>query len=75
MKKGIHPEYKVVRVSCACGNSFEVRSTRGEDYQIEICSRCHPFYKGTEEEKLVDKFGMIEKFRKRYKDFAKEKFS
>lgn len=69
MKKGIHPEYKVVRITCACGNSFVVRSTRGQDYAVEICSACHPFYKGAEEEKLVDKFGTIEKFKKRYGNF------
>ena len=67
MKKGIHPEYKVVRITCACGNVIEVRSTRGEDYAIEICSACHPFYKGAEgEEKIVDKFGIVEKFKKRF---------
>lgn len=73
MKKGIHPEYKVVRVSCACGNVFEVRSTYGSDYAVEICSACHPFYKGTEEEKLIDKFGMVEKFKRRYGDFSQKK--
>ena len=27
MKTEIHPEYKLVNVVCACGNTFEVRST------------------------------------------------
>ena len=30
MKKGIHPEYKKCVVKCACGNEFEVRSTKQE---------------------------------------------
>jgi len=28
MKDGIHPEYNVVAVACACGNKFETRSTK-----------------------------------------------
>ena len=28
MKKGIHPEYAVTQVSCACGSTFETRSTK-----------------------------------------------
>ncbi|MGL5572579.1 MAG: 50S ribosomal protein L31, partial [Cetobacterium sp.] len=27
MRKGIHPEYKVITVDCTCGNKFETRST------------------------------------------------
>ena len=27
MKKGIHPDYKVVTVECTCGEKFETRST------------------------------------------------
>ena len=27
MKKGIHPEYKMSTVHCACGNNFETRAT------------------------------------------------
>ena len=30
MKDGIHPEYQVVSVTCACGNTFLTRSTRKE---------------------------------------------
>lgn len=73
MKKGIHPEYKLVRITCVCGNVIEVRSTKGEDYAIEICSACHPFYKGAEEEKIVDKFGRVEKFKKRYGEFFQDR--
>lgn len=64
MKKGIHPEYKLVTITCACGNTFQTRSTRG-DMKIEICSRCHPFFTG--KQKLVDTTGRVEKFRKKYK--------
>jgi len=63
MKPGIHPEYKVSKVTCSCGNIFETRSTKG-DMQVEICSNCHPFYTG--KQKIVDTEGRVERFYKRY---------
>jgi large subunit ribosomal protein L31 len=63
MKEGIHPEYPAARVACACGNAFVTRSTRG-DFQIDVCSACHPFYTGTQ--KLIDTAGRVDRFRKRY---------
>lgn len=63
MKKGIHPEYKLGTVSCACEHTFQVRSTVG-DMKVEICSNCHPFYTG--KQKLVDSAGRVEKFLKKY---------
>jgi len=63
MKKDIHPKYfEKARVRCACGNSFTVGSTK-EEIEIEICSKCHPFYTG--KEKIVDAMGRVERFRKR----------
>ncbi len=63
MKPDIHPEYKVGTVTCACGNSFQVRSTVG-DMNVEICSACHPFFTG--KQKLVDSAGRVEKFMRKY---------
>ncbi len=63
MKKGIHPEYKLVKVTCACGNTFETRST-AEKLNVEICSNCHPFFTG--KQKLVDTAGRVEKFIRKY---------
>lgn len=62
MKKDIHPLYHQAEVSCACGNTFVVGSTK-EKLEIEICSSCHPFYTGTS--KLVDTAGRVEKFKQR----------
>ena len=63
MKKDIHPKYfPNAQVKCACGNTFEVGSTK-EFIEIEICSKCHPFYTG--KEKIVDAMGRVEKFKKR----------
>ena len=63
MKSDIHPKYEKVTVKCACGNTFETKSTR-LNLQVEICSVCHPFFTG--KEKLVDTAGRVEKFRKKY---------
>jgi large subunit ribosomal protein L31 len=63
MKKGIHPEYKEVDVTCACGNTFKTRSTSNE-IRVEICSACHPFFTG--KQKIVDTEGRVEKFMSKY---------
>lgn len=63
MKEKIHPQYKVGTVTCACGNTFQVRSTVG-DLRVEICSNCHPFFTG--KQKLVDSAGRVEKFNQKY---------
>ena len=64
MKAGIHPEYKQIMVTCTCGNTFETRSTIGQDLQVEVCSKCHPFYTG--KQKIVDTGGRVDKVRKQY---------
>jgi large subunit ribosomal protein L31 len=70
MKQGIHPKYEKVTAACACGHSFETRSTKSE-IKMEICSNCHPFFTG--KQKLVDTAGMVDKFQRRYtKKAAKE---
>lgn len=63
MKPGIHPEYKTVEVRCACGNTFETKST-SDELRLEICNVCHPFYTG--KQKLIDTAGMVERFERRY---------
>jgi large subunit ribosomal protein L31 len=63
MKDGIHPDYLPAQVSCACGNSFVTRSSRG-DFQVDVCAKCHPFYTGTQ--KLMDAAGRVDRFNKRY---------
>ena len=39
-------------------------ATRMEDFTVEICSKCHPFYTG--KQKLVDTSGRVDKFNKKY---------
>lgn len=66
MKKGIHPEYKKLIITCSCGNKIETGSTLGIDnMSVEICSNCHPFYTG--EQKIVDTDNLVKKFEERAK--------
>jgi len=63
VKKEIHPEYVECIVTCACGAKIETRSTR-PSYNVEICSKCHPFYTG--KQKFVDSEGRVDRFNRKY---------
>jgi large subunit ribosomal protein L31 len=63
MKPDLHPVYPASRITCACGNTVETKSTRGS-FTVEVCSNCHPFFTG--KYKLLDTAGRVEKFRKKY---------
>jgi large subunit ribosomal protein L31 len=62
VRDGIHPKYETTTITCACGSSFETRSTR-PNLRIDVCSRCHPFFTG--EQRLMDTGGQVERFRRR----------
>ena len=64
MKKGIHPEYKDSKVTCACGYSFDTKSVNDE-IKLEVCSHCHPFFTG--QQKSATRGGRVEKFKNKYK--------
>ena len=63
MKKGIHPNYVDTKVTCACGNTFTVKSNI-EELHLETCNKCHPFYTG--EQGAVKRTGRVEKFNRKY---------
>lgn len=64
MKKGIHPNYKKVKVVCtSCGNEFESGSVLDE-VRVDTCSNCHPFYTGKQRFASAD--GRVDKFNKKY---------
>ena len=63
MKQGIHPNYVDCKITCACGNVIETRSTRPE-IRVEVCNNCHPFYTG--KQKLVDTGGRVDRFNRRF---------
>lgn len=62
MKEKIHPNYVECQVHCACGETFKTRST-SSTINVDICSKCHPFYTG--KQKLVDTGGRVDKFKRR----------
>ena len=73
MKPEIHPEYHEVNVTCSCGNQFVTKSTMAkENFNIEVCSNCHPFYTG--KQKIVDTAGRVEKFNQKYGNMFKRSF-
>ncbi len=64
MKKNIHPEfYADATVTCSCGNTFTLGSTKPA-LKVELCSKCHPFFTG--ERRIVDTAGRVERFKRRY---------
>ena len=63
MKDGIHPNYEMTTITCACGNVIHTRSTV-KNIRVEMCANCHPFFTG--EKKFVDSAGRIERFKQRY---------
>lgn len=63
MKKNIHPPYKNAIITCFCGAKYKTKSTK--QYNIDICSACHPFFTG--KTKYIDTEGRVERFKKRYK--------
>jgi large subunit ribosomal protein L31 len=69
MKEKIHPTMKEVTISCACGNVIKTMSTAGKDFNIEICSACHPFFTG--KQRIIDSTGRVERFQKRYEKMQK----
>ena len=76
MKAGIHPAYETINVTCACGSSFQTRSTHKGDMRVEICSSCHPFFTGRQ--KLIDTEGRVDRFQKKYaraKELAEQRKS
>jgi large subunit ribosomal protein L31 len=63
VKQNIHPNYQRAVVVCACGNTFETRSTLPAIH-VEICAKCHPYFTG--KQKLIDTAGRVERFHRRY---------
>lgn len=62
MRPDIHPNYVDTKVQCACGNTWETRSTQAT-LRLDICSKCHPFFTG--EQRFVDTGGQVDKFMRR----------
>ena len=63
MKPNIHPEYNEITVHCACGHSWQTRTT-AKEMHLDICSNCHPFFTGRQ--KLIDTEGRVDRFMKKF---------
>jgi large subunit ribosomal protein L31 len=64
VKEGIHPQYVRTTITCSCGATYQVGSTR-ENLKVEICGRCHPLFTGGQQ-RLIDTGGRVERFKRRY---------
>lgn len=72
MKAKIHPQwYPKAKVTCACGNTLTVGSTKPE-IRVDLCAACHPFFTG--QMKFVDSLGRVEKFQQKQKLAATLKY-
>ncbi len=66
MKENLHPKYYPnAKITCACGNTFTVGSTKPE-LEVEVCSACHPFFTG--KSKFIDSEGRVEMFERKRKE-------
>lgn len=84
MRKGIHPEnYRLVAfkdmsnddvfITKSTAETKETLEVDGVEYplvKLEISRTSHPYYTG--KAKLVDTAGRIDKFKSKYKKFAKD---
>ena len=63
MKVQGHPTYYAdAVVTCACGNTFIVGSTK-QKINVEVCAKCQPFFTG--EMRFLDSMGRVERFQRR----------
>ena len=50
-KKAEHPKLQYVTVTCSsCGAKFQILTTATSDFQVQVCSNCHPAYTGKQSE-------------------------
>jgi len=63
MKTGIHPKYYEATITCGCGNTITVGSTK-PSMRVDVCSKCHPFFTG--QQRILDTAGRVERFRRRF---------
>ncbi len=70
MQAEIHPKYEEVTATCSCGNQIKTRSTVFEDFHIDVCSQCNPFFTG--KQKIVDSGGRVDRFNKRFGNRGKK---
>jgi large subunit ribosomal protein L31 len=64
MKTDTHPEYFTdAKITCANCKNVLVTGATIKEQNVEICSKCHPFYTG--KKVLIDTEGRVDKFMKK----------
>ena len=63
MKKELHPEFEKTKITCACGNELETKSTK-KDMKTDTCSKCHPYFTGNLKSAVTG--GRADKFKSRF---------
>ncbi|MGC8489567.1 MAG: 50S ribosomal protein L31 [Clostridia bacterium] len=64
MREEMHPRYARTTITCSCGATYTIGSTR-ENMHVEVCGKCHPVYTGGGH-RLVDTGGRVERFKRKY---------
>jgi len=64
MRTEVQPKYFQCTIKCNCGNEFVAGSTN-ENIRVEVCSKCHPFYTGSQK-LMMGEGSRAEKFKKKY---------
>jgi len=64
MKDNFHPQTQLAVITCLCGNTSNILSTKNV-LSTETCSHCHPFYTGLK--RPVTQNSRIARFLGKYK--------
>ncbi len=75
-KKAEHPKAKYVTVTCSsCGAKFQILTTADTDFQVQVCSKCHPAYTGKQSEFVfkVDRVAQFMEKMKKAEQYKKSK--
>jgi len=66
-QKADHPKMQWVVVTCSsCGAKFKILTTTAQDFQVQVCSNCHPAYTGKQNE-FVFKVDRVAQFMEKMK--------
>ncbi|MGP1608523.1 MAG: 50S ribosomal protein L31 [Clostridium sp.] len=63
MNKEIQPEFETTTVTCACGRTYETKSTK-KDLKVDVCAACHPYLSGSA--KTTKRGGRADRFKEKY---------
>ena len=74
--KAQHPKLHWVTVTCSsCGASYQILTTAPNDFQVQVCSNCHPAYTGKQNEFMfkVDRVAQFMERMKKAEELKKQK--